>query len=108
MTEPPIFTVTEELLRWRSAPTEALATTRLDAPVTARVATVLARVEVSPVTPFAIGLLLAGASFIAGWYARGLFGVVWDNRGWAALVVLAVIGAPCAVAYCNRIAERRP
>lgn len=33
------------------------------------------------------------ASGYFGWYARGLWGPIYDNRGWAALVVFSIVGS---------------
>jgi hypothetical protein len=68
-----------------------------DTPITSRVTLILAAVERSPHTAFLFGLILALACVALGWYLRGLWGPLLDNRGWAALLVFAVIGASLAV-----------
>lgn len=72
------------------------------APITARITPMLAAVERSPLTQLAAGLLLAIGCFLAGWYARGLWGPVWDQRGWAALVVFSIVGSVWMVNERNR------
>lgn len=81
-----------------AAPTERLTTT----PITARITPILAAVERSPVTQLAAGVLLALGCFLLGWYFRGLWGPLVDNRGWAALVVVSIVGSTWMVNERNR------
>lgn len=37
--------------------------------------------------------LLFSAGFAAGWAAREVAGSMWDQRGWAALVVFSIVGS---------------
>jgi len=57
----------------------------------------VAAIERSPLTAFLVGIGLAFTCVALGWYLRGLWGPVYENRGWAALLVFAVIGAAVAV-----------
>jgi hypothetical protein len=72
------------------------------APITARITPMLATIERSPLTQLAAGLLIALGCALLGWYARGLWGPIVDNRGWAALVVFSVAGSVYMVNYSNR------
>jgi hypothetical protein len=47
-------------------------------------------------------LLIVAGAFKLGWEARGLWGPVYDQRGWAALVVFSIVGSCYMVNYCNR------
>ena len=73
-----------------------------DTPITARITPVLSTIERSPLTQLAAGVLIAFGCFLVGWYARGLWGPVWDNRGWAALVVFSIVGSTWMVNERNR------
>lgn len=61
------------------------------------------------IVTLAIGIytrsLLFSAGFAAGWAARELAGSLWDQRGWAALVVFSIVGSVYMVNYCNRRKE---
>lgn len=46
--------------------------------------------------------LLFSAGWAAGWAARELAGSMWDQRGWAALVVFSIVGSVYMVNYSNR------
>jgi hypothetical protein len=59
-----------------------------------------------------IGLMLTGivmraaifqAGFSAGWAARELAGGLWDQRGWAALVVFSIAGTSFMIWRQNKI-----
>lgn len=69
-----------------TGPTRPLGSPRIDA------AAILVSLDASRWGVF-LGALLPLVGFVAGWYARGLFGVVWDQRGWAALLVLSIVGS---------------
>ena len=68
-----------------------------DTPITSRLTILFAAIERSPFTAFCVGISLAFTCVALGWYLRGLWGPLLDNRGWAALLVFAVIGAAIAV-----------
>lgn len=47
--------------------------------------------------------LLFSAGFQAGWAARELTGGLWDQRGWAALVVFSIVASSVIVHGRNRL-----
>lgn len=59
------------------------------------------------IVTLAIGIvtraLLFSAGFQAGWAARELVGGLWDQRGWAALVVFSIVGSVVIVHGRNRL-----
>lgn len=77
-------------------------TERLDAPITARITPLLIAVERSLASAYVFGVLLVVAGALLGWYARGLWGPLLDNRGWAALVVFSIVGSTWMVNERNR------
>lgn len=48
----------------------------------------------------ALLFIVAGAIKL-GWELRGLWGPIYDNRGWGALVVFSIVGSVYMVNYCN-------
>lgn len=59
---------------------------------------------IEPQVLISLILVFAGSnliSFYGGWQARGLWGPIWDNRGWAALVVISIVVASLTVRQHN-------
>lgn len=77
-------------------------TERLDTSVTARITPLLVAVERSLASAYVFGVLLIVVGAALGWYARGLWGPLLDNRGWAALLVFSIVGSTWMVSERNR------
>jgi hypothetical protein len=86
---------------------EAPATERLESkPLHAQAGAIAASLgELLPARPApmigALLLIVAGALKL-GWELRGVWGPVYDNRGWGALVVFSIVGSVLMVNYSNR------
>jgi hypothetical protein len=85
-------------LEWAAHQTEQLDT----APITTRITPLLIAVERSLASAYAAGVLLVCGGAGLGWVARGLWGPLSDQRGWAALVVFSIVGSVWMVNERNR------
>ena len=69
-----------------------------DAPITTRLDVYLPQ-DARPLTAALLFIVAGAVKF--GWELRGLWGPLYDERGWAALVVFAIVGSVYMVNYCN-------
>ena len=85
----------------RTSETERLESLTIPLAVRALGTAVLAAAE-SPRAFWFVYAFMLVCGVVIGWFLRGLWGPLYDQRGWAALVVFSIVGSAWMVNERNR------